>query len=266
MKYTSPHFQLHYLQNYTLLVKTDFIHDTLLVLDEQQEVKVLYVYPSNVPDSEAMKLLGLPFQRVHVNLPLQSLVFIPTEVFQEDDQEIYQEFLSDNLINRTYTYSLSSLGITACYQYDVLLLERWRHIFPEAVFCTDFQAVLRHTQAYVPLQGEVLGANFRDTQVDLYAFINGQLRIYQTFEMAGVDDLHYFVLSLFKTLDIQGEAQKCLVSGVAHDHVYVDALRKFSHQLEFISPKNTWKTDRADLLLEIERLGIVLDSETICAL
>src|SRR5690606_40903706 len=71
-KYTSKNFHLHYIPQYTLLIKTDFLVDTLLVLDESNHVQVLYSYPANQPDGDAIKLLGLPFQHIFINVPVRS--------------------------------------------------------------------------------------------------------------------------------------------------------------------------------------------------
>src|SRR5690606_34486458 len=121
MKYTSKNFHLHYIPQYKLFIKADFLKDTLLVVDESNEIQAMFSYPTNEPDAEAIKLLGLPFQQVFIGLPVQSLVFIPSEVYQANDQTLYQDFLIDDHAERTRVYTLEHLEITACYQYDLLL-------------------------------------------------------------------------------------------------------------------------------------------------
>jgi len=254
MKYTSPRFRLHYLEHYTLLAKADLLRDTLVVVDDRHEVLALYSYPPERPDPEATELLGLPFPRVYINLPVQSFIFVPTEVLQEDDREAYRVFLAEDQDGQTYTHSLHSFGTTVYYQYDMFLSKKWRHIFPQAGFYADFQTIFHKMQSYIPFRGEMFGANFRDTGVDLYVFRDDQLCFYHGFEVAGADDLHYFLLSLLNMFGVKGRIQRCLVSGLPQGHAYLEVLRRYCLRLEFLMPEHTWKTDRADLLPEIDRL------------
>jgi len=254
MKYTSPRFRLHHLQSYTLLARTDFRNDTLVVLSDRHEVLALYAYPPEKPDPEATRLLGLPFQRVYINLPVQSSVFIPTEVHQEEDSGLYHRFLVEDQTGGTYTHPLYSFGITVYYQYDMLLAKRWRHIFPQGVFYADFQTIFHKMQSYIPFRGEILGANFRDKRADLYVFRDDRLCFYHSFEIARSSDVHYFLLNLLNMFGIEGKAQRCLVSGLPHRHEYVEVLRQYCRHLEFLEPADAWQTEEADLLPEIERL------------
>lgn len=247
MKYTSANFQIHYLSSYTLLVKTDFIHDTLIVLDKEREIQVFHIYPSNEPDGDAMKLLGLPFQNVYVMLPSQSTVFIPEEVFRAEELDTYQAFLLDENKNRTEIHTLDNMNITACYQYDMLLHNRWKNIFPNAVFFTPFQAVLGQIQTHVPLQGTVLGVHFTDVQMDIYAFVNGQFKAYQSFEISNSNDLNYFVLTFCQAFYISLPVQKIVVSGIELEHTYALSLKQFTKQITLISEQAYWKVDDVEV-------------------
>ncbi len=259
MKYTSKNFHLHYIPQYKLFVKADFLEDTLIVVDESNQVQAMYRYPSNEPDAEAIKLLGLPFQHVFVSLPVQSLVFIPTEVYQVEHQALYQEFLLDNHADRTQIYPLDNLGVTACYQYDLLLYNRWHTIFPHAKFVTDFQVILEEVQGYIPMQGEVLGAHFNNTQVALYAFKNGQFLFYNIFDFQHVDDLNYFVLTTCQAFDLHIKVHKLLISGIDSEHAYSEALAHFANRTEFMQARTDLHADDEEVQREVRKLNFIAD-------
>ena len=260
MNYTAKNFQLHYLPSYKLLVKTDFLQDSLMVLNAENELVALYSYPSDSPNGEAMKLLGLPFQQVYINIPLQSMVFVPSDVYEEKDKGLYQTFQLDDNADRTKSLALASLAVTVCYQYDLLLHNRWRKIFPEAKFVSDFQLVLDHVQTHVPMQGIVLGAHFRDVQVDLYCFIDGQFQLYNSFEIASADDLKYFVLNLLQTLGIKNKADKFIYSGIAAQHEFNDIFARFADESIFLAPRTVVACPAEVPVEELEAMNLLLDA------
>lgn len=260
MKYTSKNFHLHYIPQYRLFVKADFLTDTLLVVDDANVVQAMFSYPANEPNAEAIKLLGLPFQQVFINLPTQSLVFIPSEVYQEEDEDLYRDFLMDEHAERTLVSTLSNLEVTACYQFDLLLYNRWHAMFPKAKFVADFDLLLRDVQAYLPMQGEVLGAHINDTQVALFAFKNGKFLFYNSFDIQQVDDLHYFVLTTCQAFGLQLKLHKVLISGVDAEHAYALALSQFAHRSEFMQAQTGLLTDDEAVAKILNRLLILADA------
>ncbi len=264
MKYTAKNFHLHYIPQYKLLIKTGFIEDTLVVLDENNEIQVLHSYPSNLPDSEATKLLGLPFQKVFITVALQGLVFIPTEVYNENDSSLYQRFLPDDKISRTHKINLESIDVTGCYQFDLLAHNKWKVIFPTAKFIPNFCMVLQQAQAHIPLQGEVFGLHMNDNQVELFAFKNGKFQFYQIFDVHNKNDLNYFILNACKSTGISTKMDKILVSGLASDHQYIPLLEGFSTNLVFIKPTVKIQSENSEVQEKLNPLNVLIDSQ-ICA-
>ncbi|TYR33348.1 DUF3822 family protein [Sphingobacterium phlebotomi] len=260
MKYTSKNFHLHYIPQYKLFVKADFLEDTLIVVDESNDVQAMFSYPANEPDAEAIKLLGLPFQYVFITLPVQSLVFIPAEVYQEENHALYQAFLLDEHEERTQVYTLDNLQIKACYQYDLLLYNRWRTIFPHAKFVADFKLLLGEVQAYIPMQGEVLGAHFNNTQVELFAFKNGKFLFYNVFDIQNVDDLNYFILTTCQAFGLHIKLPKILISGVDTEHQYSVALAHFANRIEFMQARTNLYADDESVEKEVNKFNFIADA------
>ncbi|WP_437919619.1 DUF3822 family protein [Sphingobacterium sp. LRF_L2] len=258
MNYTSKNFHLHYVSRYRLIIKSGFATDTLIVVDEDNEVQAFHSYPSEEPSIEATKLLGLPFQKIFIGLPLQSLVFIPSEVYNTEDREIYQEFLLDDKIERSYRCDIENLGVTGYFQFDLLLLNRWQAIFPQANFMADFQVVLRDIQAYIPAEGTVLGVHVRDKQVELFVFIRERFQLYNIFDIETPDDLQYFILHVCRLLAIS-RIDKILVSGIDAEHTFMEVLRQHAHTIEFVKSTLNLYSNDIDVVKEAQLLNILAD-------
>lgn len=261
MKYTSENFQLHHISSYKLFVKTDFLRDTLLVVDDKNVIQALYIYNSASPDNEAIKLLALPFSEVYINIPVQSLVLLPEEVFDAADEDLYQDFLQDGHKERTLSYPLPQQGIVACYQYDLILYNKWKAIFPEAKCIADFPALLHEAYGSAHIDEELIGLNVRDMHIDFYVYRQGQLQLFTTFEIETKDDLVYFMLNTIQTLGLSSHVSKILVSGATDAHEYASVLQRFTNNITYITSKTVLTSEREDVEKEAALLHTLLDWE-----
>jgi len=131
MNYISNQFNIQLIPSYTLLIKAGFMTDILAVIDQSQTIRVFKEYASEKPEVEAMKILSLPFRKVKVVIPHESFSFIPSELFELEKLPIYGSYLSDDNPSHVYYQEIPSLGVTVVYQYDLLLFNRWKSIFPD---------------------------------------------------------------------------------------------------------------------------------------
>ena len=230
MNYTAKQFHLHYISHYTLIVKANYQYDKLYVLDQENQLLVYMNFESHNPSEEALKLLSLPFQNVYVSIPTHNLTFIPNDLFQEIDWDKYQEFMENPSQTMSRT-TIDFLNIEALFQFDVLLYHRWNTLFPDAKFVPEFKLNLLQARPYIPLKGEVLGVVFDDNSADIYLFINGQFKFYNTFEIVSDDDLSYFILNVFETFGIQSKVNKILFSGTRIEDSLIEKLRNLSKEV-----------------------------------
>ena len=84
---------------------------------------------------------------------------------------------------------------------------------------------------HIPLQGEVLGIVFHEQVVDLFLFINGQFKLYNSFEVYSEEDLSYYVLHLFQVFGIDGKVSKVLYSSMNAESPYIAKLADYGHQV-----------------------------------
>ena len=234
MNYTAKQFNLHYIGHYTLIVKANYQYDKLFVINQDNQLLVYMNFESHAPSEDALKLLSLPFQNVYVSIPTHNLTFVPNDLFQEFDMEKYQEFM-ENPSQATKISSIDFLEIQALFQFDVLLYHRWNTLFPEAKFIPEFKLNLLQARPFIPLKGDMLGVVFDDNSTDIYLFINGQFKFYNTFEIASVDDLSYFILNVFETFGIRNKVYKILFSGTNIEESYIQKLRSLSTEVTEIT-------------------------------
>ncbi len=264
MNYTSEDFRIQYISTYTLYVHTDLIHDQLVVVDDDNQVVLLMAYGKKDPSPEAMKILGLPFSFVYVALPHQNLVWVPKEVFEEEKKATFVPFFyhSESSI---FSKEIESLGVTALYEFDVLQMNHWKNIFPHARFVPVFEVVLKQAQLQIPIEGKVLGVHVYDRQADLFVFMNGAFRFYNTFETRTADDLSYFVLKVLKQFDMGQQVEKIILSGADLQSDWATRLATYTDNLELTKPRNKWSSDSVDVEEKVETLGVLADS-VVCAL
>lgn len=237
MNYTSKLFHFQYIDKYTLIVKANFFYDVLHVVDEQGQLLVYIKHQSNQPSEEALKILSLPFKRVYVTIPNHNLTFIPDELFDQNDLDKYQDFM-EYPSEKPVIENLDFLNIKAIYQHDVILFKRWKSLFPQAEFIPEFKLNLKQARSHVPLQGEVLGVVFHDESTDIFLFINGQFKFFNSFEVVSEDDLSYFILNLFKVFGIEGRVSRIVSSGVAYDDRLVNHLNRYSNDIVVLKSAN----------------------------
>lgn len=263
MKYTSADFKVQYISSYTLHINSDWVKDQLVVLDSSSKVLLTETYDAAKPSQEVAKILSLPFAQVYITLPHQRLLWLPTDVFQQSTVDEYASFFDSD--DQIWSKAIESLSVTALYQYDLLLYNRWKRIFPEARFVPVFEVVVQQAQPLIPIRGTVLGAYVYDQQIDLFLFVNGVFQFYNTFETASIDDMSYFVLQLLKNFDIDGKVGKILLGGVTTDSVWAKRLALYSEDLQAIKAKSQWSLDPmvAELPDFADRVHIMADS-TLC--
>lgn len=263
MNFTSEDFHLHYLPSYSLHIQSDIFLDHLLVMNEDKQVLVFMSYDNMSPSADAMRLLSLPFKQVRISLPQESLVLLPNEAYDEGDKSLYAPYFFEPNQDTIFAKEISGMPITALYQYDVLLYNRWEKLFPDATFVPYFDVVLKQVQSHIPIQGEVLGVHVFSEHADIYLFINGELKLYNTFEVSTSDDLSYFLLNIFKNFGISGKIQKIVISGAERESEWVSRLNNYTDDLTWLPSKHNWSLENDELKKKIESLHILVDS-TLC--
>ena len=263
MNYISEDFHYHYIPSYTLYVQSNLHSDHIIVLGPDNDVLVNMVYSNESPTPEATKILGLPFEQVYISLPHQNLLWIPSEVFELGDLGLYTEHFLDSRIERIAYKEIEGHGITALYQIDAMLENRWLNAFPHAQLFPTFLPVIKNALNRNSQESEVLGIHIYDTIADIFLLVNNEIRLYNTFEIQTPDDLSFYVLSIIKNFGLHGSIPKILLSGASKDSEWGERLAYYTSQVEEVQSTAVWKTQNEGVKESIAELNILVDL-TVC--
>jgi hypothetical protein len=258
MDYTSADFKIQYISSYSLYVSSDLIRDQLVIADDNNRILLIKTYDALQPSQDVAKLLSLPFPRVYISLPHQQLIWVPNEVYRDSDLGAFTSFFDSDAT--VYSKTIESLGVTALYQYDLLLYNRWKKIFATAKFVPVFEVALQQSQPQIPIRGSVLGVHVYDRQVDLFLFMDGAFRFYNSFEVATVDDMSYFVLQLLKNTSITSKVGKVLLGGAELNSPWAKRLALYTDDLELVKAKNRWHVEDISKEINLSGFNVLADS------
>ncbi len=261
MNYISKQFNIHYLPEYNLLVKAGFQKDVLAVVDKKSVAPILIEYSSEEPILDATRIMSLPFRFVRIVIPHQSFTFIPKEVFQKDNIAQYLQFLGTSDLENTFIYYLDNLGLVSLYQFDKLLLNRWRRLFPDAVILPEFAVVLDRAQERISIRGSVLGLHFvADNIVDFYLFKNGVFQLYNSFEIHNLDDVSYYILNILTQFGLGDSIDKVLLSGEVPNESFYKRITSYAGDIEVLDLKTKVVLADQDVNSNLTPYNILFDS------
>lgn len=260
MNFISVDFHLHYLANYTLYVQSDFINNHLVVVSEDNEVLAYFRYDSLQPNSEVIKFLSYPFSNVIIGLPHQGLVWVPQEVFTPSDKILFTPYFIDENPDLILFKEVDSLDVVGLYQLDQVILHRWQKVFPTAKFVPNFEILIDQVKSQSNTEGEVLGVHIYDNKADLLLFINGEFKLYNTFEVATADDLSYFVISVLKNFGISWKIGKILLSGASQDSEWGTRLVNYCDEILVLESKTNWSVSNEEVKQELKMLNLLPDT------
>lgn len=260
MNFISEDFHLHYIASYTLFIQSDFKNDYLVVVNEENEVLVLLHYDNLQPSAEAVRFLSLPFAKVIIGMPHQNLVWVPADVYDASEKHLYATYFLDENVDTILAKDFEDMDAIALYQYDQLLLNRWKRIFPIARLVPNFEIFIHQAKEYITKEGEILGVYVYDNQADIFLFINGEFKLYNTFEVATADDLNYFVLSILKNFAVTGKLNKVLLSGADGESEWADRLKNYADNLILLKPQTAWTTGNIGIQDNLSSLNILADT------
>jgi hypothetical protein len=259
MNYISGDFHLHYIPSYTLYVRSDLHRDHLVVIGLENDVLVYISYDNEKPSLEASKMLSMPFEKVYVSLPHQSLIWVPSEVFDPKEMELYNDYFLDTRNDHVEYHEIEDQGITALYQIESTLRNRWMNIFPAAIIVPSFSAVLKQAFRNIDYALELLTIHIYGNQADIFLYVNSEIRIYNTFEIETADDLAYYVLSIMKNFAIEGKLQKIMLSGASKDSEWGERLHKYTKEMVEMKSTQKWKISNKKVGYAIKELNTLAD-------
>jgi len=129
-----------------------------------------------------------------------------------------------------------------------------------AIFVPNFEILMRQAQKNISTSGDVLGVHIYDNQSDIFLFINGEFKLYNSFEVATPDDLSYFLVSVLKNFSLVGNVDTILVSGVDAKSDWVARLQKYTNNLVLMQANTMWTSSNAEVKNALTSLNILADT------
>lgn len=258
MNFISEDFHLHYISNYTLFIQSDLKSDYLLVVNEANEVVVFLHYDNLQPSIDATRILSLPFRNVLIGMPHQNLVWVPSEVFEESDIHLYSPYFLNN--KTIHSKSVESLDAMALYEYDPLLENRWLNIFPDAKLVPNFEVFIQQIIEYISVDEETLAIHLSADQIDVVLFVNGEFKLYNTFEATTADDISYYILSIMRNFSLTGKFKRIILSGLDENSEIAIRIKDYGVDLLAIKAKNIWGPSNSELRGFYQSLNLLADT------
>ncbi len=236
MNFISKDFRIQHLSYYQLLIYAGHQEDVLLIIDQEQTVQAYLRYPSSSPTLEATRLLALPFAKVFIVIPQHSVTFVPAEVYQQEDEALYEEYLVNKNDEDVYTVNVANFGLQAVYQFDSLLYKRWKTLFPDALYAPLFQVFFDLVPQDLRLGAQII-LHQTDDQMHLVIVQNGQFVFYNQFLVDNATDLGYYVRRVMQDFEIES-FESILLSNIALEDDLLRFIKSFSARIEYLKIKN----------------------------
>ncbi len=182
--------------DYQLLIEIGANYYSYAVVNADGKLKAISY--SNVPilsnlDNEVV--LNLQFKNTIVSLNTQHFTFIPTLIFNQNQQTLYTQFLGDALNNAICIHNLLNNQITTLNTFNQNQLNAIKQVFPSAKIYPQYlpfiESICKQFKAFL---GTQLFLNLQLNTIELLILQDGELQFYNVFDCQNNDEILYYTL------------------------------------------------------------------------
>lgn len=214
MKYTSTDFNKEQATAYTLLVRIGSDENALAIVDTEKRLKLVATYDPAITEREIRDVLNLDFAAVKLCLHGNRYTFVPEEVFDDPATQSYLGHLPDDGLVATSVSDIPSLGIKVLHQPDRLVTESLAVRFPDLVTYSTVQALLQGVADYgLTSDRPVLIIDKQASTVIVCAFDKSRFIYANDFDVLGMEDFTFYLLSILKHLGLEESRPDICLSG-----------------------------------------------------
>jgi hypothetical protein len=239
-------------QNYHLSIQADLSGFSFCILDVKKNIYLgfrhydfekIYSIDDYVDRLTELfnedDLLGWQFDSSSFIYLTQKSTLIPEIFFDESNLKAYFEFnqhLNElDEINYNYLSEINAYNIFAIPNYIVnLILSRLNNVnlFHQA---TPFIKIIFENR--INKAGKSAYLNLNNKFIDIAVTAENRLCLYNTFQFQNETDLLYFILYIYKQLDLNTGKDKLFIAGEQSDNIkYYSALKKYITTVRFLEP------------------------------
>lgn len=183
--------------------------------------------------------LKSPFKRTNILIATTNYTSVPFELFEDDFIEsiyyhnhprAHNEIVFYNILNHSNVAMLFTIDKST----HTLLTEQ----FPNARIFASISPVMEHFSRKSRLgNSRKLYAYLQKKTIDIIAFDHGRLLFINSFPNRGGSDCSYFILNVWKQLNLDQERDELhLVGNIQEKEKLTDELKKFLKQVYMINP------------------------------
>ncbi len=194
---------------------------------------------------EALKTAALPaegFTRAMVMIDAP-VMMVPVDLFVEDEtEELYNSTFSrkkDSVIMHNVLPELNAVAVFAVNKDLKMVIDDHFH---DATFISAMSPVWRHLhrRSFVGNRNKLYGY-FHDGRVDIFSFTQHRFKFYNTFETSKAEDALYFLLCVWKQLNLQPEHDEMHIVGeIPEGEMLLDELKNYVRRAYVISPESDY--------------------------
>jgi hypothetical protein len=185
------------------------------------------------------ELLNLKYKSVSFIYLTQKSTLIPQSYFDKSDLKTYFRFNQSinelDEINYNYLSEINAYNVFAIPNYIANEAIKWfgtMKLFHQA---TPFiKSIFEKDSDRV---GDCVYVNINNRFIDIAVASKEQLYLYNTFQYQNETDLLYFVLYIYKQLNLDTQKNKLLISGEQSDNTkYYNALKRYIKSIKYLEP------------------------------
>jgi hypothetical protein len=169
----------------------------------------------------------------------QKSTLIPESYFDRSDLKTYFKFNQSinelDEINYNYLSEINAFNIFAVPNYIANEVIKWLgdvKLFHQA---TPF--IKSIFEKDIDREGDCVYVNMNNKFIDIAVASRDRLYLYNTFQYQNETDLLYFVLYIYKQLNLNTQKNKLFISGEQSDNIkYFNALKKYIKSIKYMEP------------------------------
>ena len=155
------------------------------------------------------------YQRVNVMVVTPHTTCVPIEDFKPEDVETIYEFNFPDSENTHVSYNvLNRWGIAVIFGISKNIHQLLKDDFPQARFYASLSTIIEHIgNKEKTSRKNKMYAYVLEHELTLYAFSNGTMRCFNTFQINSIDDCVYYILNMMQQLDFSQVDDSLLIVG-----------------------------------------------------
>lgn len=225
---------------YQLLVEVGKGFYAYCIVDEEGVINVISYNKGDIQLANDISLLQLPYKKTCISLPTSSFTFLPSQLYNKDDETKYAQFLETNNHTIINTCVFLNNEVTALYTFNSDELIFIRSLFPSSKIFPPYLPLINcvHKLLANDLSPQ-LTLNLKSEKLEILIFNNGKLLFYNVFDALNADEVLYYTLNACQQNKLISKEINVNICGdiFKNDAIYMQ-LAKYFGKISFMLNNN----------------------------